>query len=432
MFGYRHPLLLLYAFPFVSLVDVFFPFLPLRLGGFSLLPLDPLYFLMVAYIGISALRTPRRVMGIFKRNVFLTMFLGMLATSALIFLPVYGQSAVGEARKFYFFFIFPIFASLVIEKPADLRRFLQAVIFAAGFVGVLCFGIAAFRGSVVRAGNSEATLIVGLAAFAMLIQRMHRLNVIHPIADRILLCLFGMLALASGQRSVWLAIGFGALLLFWLYHRSSALMVRTAVITVAAVLLSITALLSFPEFGERLANKFAGIVNPYADNTASWRIQGWQAHLNTVKENLLFGEGLGSYYSWKLRGKFEVNVSPHNAYIQLMLKFGLVGLIIYAFLAIHFFRKMLAFRKKTSPGLMRAYAEIGIVCFGASHAYMVGYGIEPIVLIYFALATSALKLTEEKFQMSPTFQSQSFQEDLRMACNNFSQPQYHRPSARNT
>jgi O-Antigen ligase len=419
MLFYRHPMLLLYAFPLVSLVEVFFPFYPFRLGRFSLLPFDPLYFLMVAYLGISALRYPRRVGSVLKDNIFLTLFLGIVAIYVVIYLPVHGQSAVGEARKFYGFFVFPLFASMVIKKPVHLHRLLQVVIIVAGLVAAVSLGVAAVRGSVVRVLNAEATLILALAAFAMFIQRMYRLKVIHPTADRILLCLFATLALASGQRSVWLAIGFGSILLLWLYRNLRAFMVKISVVAFAVLLTSGTALVYFPRVGERLADKFAGIVDPYSDKTASFRISGWRAQLGNVFEaNPLFGEGLGGYYSW-MKGRYEVKYSPHNAYVQIMVKFGLVGLMVYALVAFKFFQKMMAFRKKLGPGPMRARLETSILGFGAAHGYMLGYGFEPIMLIFLALGMSAAKLCQESFQTDRVLRERAVPNEPRIASERF-------------
>src|SRR5262245_61050328 len=113
MFVYRYPMLVLWAFPVISLVEVFFPFNPFRVGSFSLLPMDSVYFLTIAYLGISILRYPKRVTGVLKENIFLTGFLALVAFYVVIYTPIYGQSAIGEARKLYAFFLVPLLALIV-------------------------------------------------------------------------------------------------------------------------------------------------------------------------------------------------------------------------------------------------------------------------------------------------------------------------------
>ena len=51
----------------------------------------------------------------------------------------------------------------------------------------------------------------------------------------------------------------------------------------------------FPETGARFGVAFGGILNPQEDANASWRMEGWQLHLDRLRQggNLLLGEGLG-------------------------------------------------------------------------------------------------------------------------------------------
>jgi O-antigen ligase len=129
--------------------------------------------------------------------------------------------------------------------------------------------------------------------------------------------------------------------------------------------------------------------------------------------NPVFGEGLGGYYSWKL-GSHEINFSPHNAYVQMMLKFGLLGGLIYMLMITHFFRKALAMRKKLPQGPMRAFLEVGMVCFGAGHGYMMGYAFEPIILYFFAVATTAASLSHQSLREYRQFRLQNPVSDERI------------------
>jgi len=249
----------------------------------------------------------------------------------------------------------------------------------------------AIQGSLVRILNSEGTLIIALAIFTMIIHRIHKIDVVGPIVDKVLLSVFTLIVVLSAQRSVWLGSGFGLSLMVWFYHRRSVV-VKIVMVVIGMVLL-LGAVLSFlPDAGTKLAQHFDGILNPSADATASWRIEGWQRQLSTLHgASLMFGQGLGGYYSWKLSDLHLVTAQPHNAYVQMVLKFGLLGLIVYALLAYEFFRSGLAVRKRLAPGPVKAWLEIGLLNFAAGHAYMLGYGIDPIILMYFALGNVTIR-----------------------------------------
>jgi len=391
---------LLYLWPLSILASAIFAEANLGVQGVAersiwLLPMDPVYFFTIVHLGLYALLNPKRFRSLLKENSCLTIFIAVVTLYIVIYTPMYGKSAIGEGRKLYFMFLFPMLALVGIKTAEDLRRFIQVVILSAVLTVVYDLALAAMHGTILRVINSECTLIIAFAAFAMLIHRFHKVVVFHPKLDKFLLFLFAALTIGSGQRSVWLALGLGSLLLLLLHSSRRTLMAKILVVAVAFVVVLGTAFVYFPQAGSRLGEKFEGILNPSSDPTASWRIEGWDYQVEQLKNSgrLLFGEGFGGYYFWEFDGKL-LRVSPHNAYIQMALKLGVLGLVIYSLLAIEFFRKSLISRKGLPPGPMKAYLDIGILNFGAGHAYMLGYGIVPSMLVFFAVAFCAIKLSE--------------------------------------
>jgi O-Antigen ligase len=362
----------------------------------ELLPMDPVYFFTILHLGLYAVLHRHRFMSLLKKNPFLSLFLAVVALYVVIYTPNFGKSAIGEARKFYFMFLFPLLALVVIRTPEQLRRFVHVVILSATGAAVFALALAAKQGGILRVVNSECTLIIAFAAFAMMIHRIHWMVVFHPIVDRLLLFLFTALTIGSGQRSVWLAVGLGSLLVLLIHSGRRALMGKIALVGLALVISLGTAFVYFPEAGVRLGEKFAGIINPLSDGTASWRIEGWRDQLERLKSSgsVLFGQGFGGYYYyWDDQGAL-VSASPHNGYIQLVLKLGLFGLAIYTLLVFEFFRRALVFRKRLPPGPLRAYLDIGMLNFGAGHAFMLGYGIVSSILVFFSVTVCAIKLSE--------------------------------------
>lgn len=389
------------SFPIAGLIEIFYQRYLFKVAGIRIWPLDLVYFCMIVSIGNYALRHPRSMGRLLRENAFLAAFLAMIIAYVIIFTPIYGQSAIGEARKFYFMFLFPLQALISIKRTEDLRRLFEVLVFTAGCIAVVALVGVAFHGSIVRVLNAEATFAVALLAIAIMIHRIYSMVVVTPVVDKALLGLFFIIVLGSGQRSASLALALGLMLTFSYYIRRPVLVSKMVMLAIVISMGFTTALMIFPRSGSRLVEKLVGIVDPYSDPTASWRIQSWQAQWNKVQENFYVGAGLGSYYSVKLRGKWEMDVIPHNAYIQMMLKFGLFGLIIYVLLAVQFFRKTLSIRRQLPSGPMRAYVEMGILTFGATHGYILGYGIEPISLIFFAIGLAATSLTQYSDQISP-------------------------------
>jgi O-antigen ligase len=171
---------------------------------------------------------------------------------------------------------------------------------------------------------------------------------------------------------------------------------KIVVVGLASIIVLGTSFIYFPEVGTRLGEKFAGILNPSSDATASWRMEGWDYQLEQLKSSgrLLFGEGLGNYYRWEVEGA-TVGFTPHNGYVQLVLKLGLFGLGIYGLLVVEFFRRAVISRKIVSLKPMKAYLDMGILNFSAGHGYMLGYGIVPDTLVFFAVAVCAIELSKK-------------------------------------
>jgi len=420
MLFYQRPLWLLCLFPIFNAVDVFLADYTVKVGGSLLMPMDPIYFFTILHLGLCALRQPRKMTRLLKENKFLIIFLAVVAVSVVLYTPAYGlQRTVGEARKVYFMFLIPLLALVAIKRTEDLRRFVLVLVWVATSIAIFGLGRTAMQGSIVLKLNSGGTVTLALVAFLMLVHRIYRMTIISPLVDKLLLFVFAVMVIVSGQRSVWLAVGFGLILMFWFYRRRSTVVARTIMIAAFGVFGLSAGMSTFPEAGSRLLDKFGGIVNPSADPNASWRMNRWQYQRDRLLKHgkLWFGEGIGDYERDPRTG--EITASPHNAYMHTVLKLGLFGLIIYGLLAFQFFRKTLAIRKKLRPGPMRAYIEAGILTFGAMHAYVLGYSFMPIMLMFFAVAVCAVKLCQENFQTSRVLRARAMRNDRRTAFQSF-------------
>src|SRR5262245_52143790 len=335
MFVCRHPMLMLCAFPVFEMVGVLAQEYAFNAGGIDFLPMDPAIFFAFACLAVSFLRYPRKVVDILKENIFVTVFLALVALYVVIYTPIYGQSAIGEARKEYAILLVPVLALLVIKEPEDLRRFVQVTILATAIVAMGALGIGAMRGSISKSVGAEGALMITLAAFAMLIHRFYLIVVFHPIMDRVLLFLFAALAIGLGHRTVWLGIGFGVMLVFWFYFARPVFVIKCVVVLLMLLMAGGSTLVYFSPVAGSLGGKFAGIIDPSSDDTASWRMEGWSTQLDELikQGRLLSGGGLGGYYSWNYNTTTFTSV-PHNGYVQIILKFGLFGLSIYGLLAL--------------------------------------------------------------------------------------------------
>lgn len=130
------------------------------------------------------------------------------------------------------------------------------------------------------------------------------------------------------HRTVW--VGAVAMALGWWVLRPARAGQRMTSAIAGAVVLSFAALLysigAFGSIGASLADSF----NETQGTRSSfvWRVLGWQELLNAARTPMqwLLGSPFGSGYARSIEGGL-VTVSPHDYYLHLVLRLGLVGLV---------------------------------------------------------------------------------------------------------
>src|SRR5262249_33902888 len=239
--------------------------------------------------------------------------------------------------------------------------------------------------------------------FSILIAQSHGMVIANKVVDNVMVGLVVPLIVIAHHRTVFLAAMLGLFILFELHERKLAFALK-AILASAIVFTAISvAFIEIPRFENIFLKAVAGLADPSSDHTGSWRIEAWYRQVTQLSEReLLLGKGLGSYYSWYMTmgGTVrEVKVDPHDAYVQIILKFGLLGLVIYAVLAFSFLWRMFSVRKTLRFGPPRAYMEMSLVNFGAAHAFMSGYSFALIILVWYAIGITAVKLLQDGCQM---------------------------------
>lgn len=384
--------------------DAFFMFPAIgHLGSILLLPMDIPYFFTFMYLLTIAATRPHELRTVIKDYPFLTLFLLIVLVSVIVYTPIYGKMAIGEARKSFFYFLFPVLALVCIKTFANLYRLLLAVFFLAVGVSVLGYIVLLFMGfsAELRPISAGGALILLLAVFSVLVAHTNDMIVVNNFADNLMVGMSLPMILIPHHRTVFLTAIVGLFVLFAFHRHKVGFVVKMAAISVMLMALISVAFMLVPRFEGIFMKAVAGIEDPGSDATASWRMEGWQKQLTALSASqVLLGEGLGSYYNWDMGNwqysNVKVRVSPHNAYVEILLKLGLLGLAIYLALVFSFFKRMLLMRQKVAPGFSRACIEISVVNFAAIHAMMTGYDLSLIGLVFYAIGVVAVMLLQDE------------------------------------
>jgi hypothetical protein len=400
---YCYPMALISLWLVLFFVSTVFADMMNEVGSIFWIPMDPAYFFSVILLIIYALTRSKEFIRAIKANPFLTIFLAIILGYILIYMPVHGKSALGEARKAYFLFFFPLLTFLSIKTSNDLRRLILLTLFLT--LAFLTISFVRFRTvEYARAlANAQMSLVFLFTIFSILIFHANGRAILGPIIDIIVLGFCLIFIVLTQHRSVVIGAAFGLLLICVLAQNKTLFFAKMSFAALACFAVIGIILSNTPDFEAAAAKRLSGIINPSSDHTGSWRMKGWSRQLDDllIKNDLLFGQGLGGYYqAFNAFEKKGVSmVEPHNAYVQIITHFGLVGLVIYELLAFWFFWKIFAVRRSLPRGTMRAYVEMSILNFGAGQAFIVGYGFCLPILIFLAIGMSIIKLLEDSSQV---------------------------------
>jgi O-antigen ligase len=257
----------------------------------------------------------------------------------------YGKTAGVDVRPNLYFWIAGLYCCLVEFTERDVRQMARWCVWSA----YALVGIAAYRwigwlagfvplsaitevgaGNEFRALPSGATFCVAAVGLVQFMAWMRgsgsRFSGLHALV-------FAVVVVVLQHRSVWLAAGVGHLFvlvqqsghmprrLLWLIGLFFAVGIGVVVATQIGAL-------------DRLASSLWESTISVADprSTASDRMFGWEALMSDWIESpwgtILFGYPYGTSYR-RVVARVVVEYSPHNFYVQLLLRVGLVGTLLF-------------------------------------------------------------------------------------------------------
>ncbi len=257
-----------------------------QLGNILLLPMDIPYTLSIAYLTITAVMRPREISRPFKDSPFLSLFLIMVLVSTILYTPLYGKMAIGEARKSFFYFLFPILTAISIKTPRNLHRLLVGVAFLAASISILGYiqlliGPAIVR-TTMRAVSAQGALILVFTIFSILITHANGAVVVNKTVDIAIVGVSLPLIFMAHHRTVFLAATLGLLLLFGLHRQKLLFVLKALASSIVLFTLIAVVFMKAPAFEGMFMKALHGIADPQSDETASWRMEGWRQQLTSL------------------------------------------------------------------------------------------------------------------------------------------------------
>jgi O-antigen ligase len=183
-----------------------------------------------------------------------------------------------------------------------------------------------------------------------------------------------VILVVSMNRAVVISMVFG-LVFYGLFLLKSGQRLKMAAImgvTLMTVFLSVKYV--FPERFDVLELLVVSAINPENETTGTWewRMKAQYAAYQVFLENPIAGEGFGGYWDYYIDG-LEIQVAPHNQYLLLLAKTGIIGLMLFAFVILAVLRNYLKFSNHI-PNYARPMFDTMLIIVIASIPYGFAYG----------------------------------------------------------
>ena len=321
--------------------------------------------------------------------IIVILFATFLVIEILRNIVKYKISAFGEFRYTYITLILPVYIVYFFSSGEEQVRLFKFTIFTSLILTLLCIPVIGFLKSwdiqilfdPINGRFLPSGLSLGLFYGLLGLIFGKKYGVFKLSSNKIFLIgvFAGIIIFTDGHRSVWLSI----VIIFILLLIFKIQILRISFKLMVPVLLVIFFLLLINNYYWNIysfiSERMLAFTNPVQDPDANWRLINWSFQLGRFFHSPIIGEGFGGYWGFSLY-KNDIFVMPHNLYIMILAKLGLIGLILYLSINIKIFLKLkkalvnLEFenRKQTAIIILAFISLIG------ANIYAIAYPIDPL------------------------------------------------------
>jgi hypothetical protein len=302
------------------------------------------------------------------------------------------QTAVNEFRSFLAFFGAALYFSTVDITHMFPDRLRTVWLWGASGMAVLVLArwaswLVGMPIGVFEAEYDSAVRVLdGPQTFFLAIGFMLTLPAWRAAANNVMLrrvsLLLGIGVILLNRRTVWATLIIGLLVLAL---RDQRLGRRLAVILTVGAIATSVFLINLPEMPTADGSTVATAVTD--TGTLEWRLRGWADLLADGPDtltDLVFGNPMGSGYTRQLGG-VTVEHQPHNFYLHVYLRLGVVGLMLLAVL----YAAAVSTLLRASKGRPESIATLLLVVLSAQFVWQLTWapGLEQGILVGLVAAT---------------------------------------------
>lgn len=370
------PEILFSAFIFALVVDAIylprttlFPLTRLTIGSTNILFTDIVISMIIVQ---NVFNNILKNKPIFIANELSTSFIAFWVVSLIslligLFIKGYGRSALYEFRIVIYSLFLPIFLN-VVNSRQKVDLMIKMILLGCIPLGIIILYNLLKTNIIMDLRYRAATHYASgrqslFLSFAFLYFLVQSLTVKGKKMGKVLLmAVTGLLVFVAQNRTVYISLPVGMIILYFLLHkkaRTTYWKILVRFLIVGCILLLVLNAFHSGLLIKRVLKSGSGIVNYQEDVTGTFRLFVWIQEIAKIKSNPWLGENFGSSFQfWVPGGGLFKGLDPHNAYITIALKTGLIGLATFLWVVCFFFRESLKYIRAN-----RGSQEQGILLF---------------------------------------------------------------------
>ena len=320
-------------------------------------------------------------------------------------LDVHGLSSPGEFRSHYLILALPVYIAIFFDSEKSRKNLFKTALFLCLIVPVLFIPvIGEIKGWSIGAKSRffPAMISFGILQGVLfcLLSIKWRMFKIPTVLLLPFLIVGALIIIFDTHRSVW----FPAIAMIFAYFRFSQMELRQVLnkslgyvliivamsLMASAVVTSVLNIELFDFIVDRSSELFA--LNMDYETTWTWRIEKWKIELAKIVDFPFTGLGFGGYWGLEeLVG--DDGVTPHNLYVQVIVKLGLVGLFFYLMTMGLVFKRiyygMAKLKAVNDPEFVLLVSAI--IALIGSHIHYLAYGFDEYSFFFVGLGMAVIR-----------------------------------------
>ena len=363
----KNPQVLLWILIFGSVANLnqWFSLAHINIGTISFYAIDILLLSLCVFSIFSVIIKNREKFFFTRCDIPLMIFFILGCIALLRGIYPYGKHAFNQFRPIFGSVIF--FATLsTVENLEQIQKIIKVFFIATLFVMAYGFFHLITKAPVMISGvgtpryfaGSQTLFLAFSLIFIISLFLFEEINRYRTLLFAI--SIMQLLGIALGFfRATWLGLLAACLFMIMIVTKKyKDRIVVWLVVGLVTIVIILATLSLFSQFSliNAIVKNVQSIYEYRSNFNAVWRLNAWTYAMGVIKKSPIFGNGFTeAFYLYDPSSLHYEETDPHNSYLWLTMKMGIVGLIVFCVIVGIFFKEGITFFRKTDKPILKAY-----------------------------------------------------------------------------